>query len=75
MKSRKKIRMKTLNIIIALTFVLSMVFAFIDTEISNILLIISFFTMVINLILNLFWVKIKSIKKKETLKLINKKDE
>lgn len=68
MKTKKKIRLKILNIIIALTFILSMIFAFIDTEISNILLIISFFTMIVNLMLKLFWFKIKSIKKEESLK-------
>lgn len=61
MNDKKKIRLRVLNTIIAVSFVLSIVFAFIDIDISIMLLMLSFMIGLIGL--PYFWTKMSYLKR------------
>lgn len=64
-KTKIKIRENVLNVITVITFLGSVLYSFVNTEISLILLLLSFVIAIFNLLLGIFWNKLNELKRKE----------
>lgn len=65
MNSKKTLRLKVLNSIVAITFVVAIIFTFIDVKASYLLLATSFVMAVFSYFMRIFWSQIKQLKQKE----------
>lgn len=66
MKKKKiKIREKLLNVLTVITFLSSVFYSFVNTEISLALLVLTFVIAIFNVFLGIFWSKINELKQKE----------
>lgn len=65
MNNKKKLRLNVLSAITASTFVMPIIYTFIDDKISYILLAISFVVAVFSYFMRIFWSQVKQLKQKE----------
>lgn len=65
MNNKKKLRLNVLSAITASTFVMAIIYTFIDDKISYILLAISFVVAVFSYFMRIFWSQVKQLKQKE----------
>jgi purine-cytosine permease-like protein len=63
MNDKKKIRLRVINTMVAISFVFAIVFTFIDIDISFLLLMFSFITALLSIGLKYFWTKMKYLKR------------
>lgn len=63
MNSKKRLRLNVLNSIVAVTFLVAIVFTFIDVKASYLLLATSFVMAVFSYFMRIFWSQVKQLKR------------
>lgn len=63
MNSKKRLRLNVLNSIVAITFIVAIVFTFIDVKALYLLLATSFVMAVFSYFMRIFWSQVKQLKK------------